>query len=90
MPPKPPSSDPTLAETLGAGYAHVQHWMDLGIEWGLKRMQDASAAGPAKTAGKTPGTVERIGRGVLGFFGRAGSAYYETYGKLKKEREPQR
>ena len=77
--------DPPLAELLGTGYAHVQHWMDLGIEWGLKRMEDASKAAPQKPA-REQGKAERFGRGILGFFGKAGSAYYATYEKLKKER----
>jgi hypothetical protein len=83
---KPSSDDSSLAALLGAGYAHVQHWMDLGIEWGLKRMEDASKAAPAKGA-REPGKAERIGRGILGFLGGMGSAYYATYEKLKKERK---
>jgi hypothetical protein len=77
--------DASLADTLGAGYAHVQHLMDRAIEWGFRKMRESEAGkgkGPPKTAA---GKAERMGRSVLSFFGKAGSAYFETYERLKAE-----
>ena len=73
----------SLPQLLGTGYAHVQHLMDKAIAWGFKRMEETKLTEEA--AAKPMHKAEKIGRGILSFFGSAGNAYYDTYEKLKKE-----
>lgn len=84
---KKPNGD--LAGMLGAGYAHIQHVMDKAIAWGFDRMEETKAAKPIKD--DTPlGKAEKLGRGVLSFFGAAGKAYFKTYEDLKKKDRPKK
>lgn len=77
----PKTDDPSLPTMLGAGYAHVQHLMDKAIAWGFRKMEEAKA--DEKPAAKPMHKAEKIGRGILSFFGAAGDAYYKTYEDLK-------
>ena len=75
----------SLATLLGHGYAHVQHLMDKGIEWGLGKMKESDLQ-EAPTKDEEHGRLKRtrrVIRGLFGLVGTAGTAYYEKYEELK-------
>ncbi len=69
-----------LAETLGKGYAYIQHGIDRAIGWGFERMRDAGEIEVQKSDGK----IVNASKKALSFLGAAGDAYYKTYDKLKR------
>ncbi len=69
------------AETIGKGYAHVQHGLDRVIGWGFEKMRDADKPTPEPS-----GKIAAAGKKALSFFGTAGDAYYKTYDKLKNKK----
>lgn len=78
----------SLATLLGHGYAHVQHLMDKGIEWGLGKMKQSERTMREERSGKREEKVllkrtKRVVRSILGLVGTAGTAYYEKYSELK-------
>lgn len=77
----------SVARLLGKAYAHVQHGIDRGIEWGFQRMEEQAKAVPKrkKKAKGVVGNVTAFARGFFGVLGEAGSAYYRTYEDLKKK-----
>jgi hypothetical protein len=80
--------DPSMAETLGKGYAHVQHGIDKVIAWGFEKMKDVDAAkAPQKFENPHMEKAAKAGRSVLGFLGRAGESYFKTYEDLKKNKK---
>ena len=84
-----PNHDPSMAETLGKGYAHVQHLIDKAIGWGFKEMRKAAATKPTKAekkSGSTAGKISRAARSTFKFFGEAGDAYFQTYEDLKRKK----
>ncbi len=74
----------SIARLIGNSYAQVQHGIDRAIEWGFSKMEEQAKAAPKKK--KKVSGVERAGRGVLGFLGAAGEAYFRTYSNLKKKK----
>ncbi len=77
----------SLARLLGNSYAHVQHGIDKGIEWGFATMEKQAASSPKKTSKKPTGIVGNAAGFARGFFtaiGEAGTAYFRTYEELKK------
>jgi hypothetical protein len=78
----------SLARLLGNAYAHVQHGIDRGIEWGFAKMEE-QAKDVSKKRSEAKGVVANVAgfaRGFFGVLGEAGSAYYRTYEELKKKR----
>ena len=75
----------SLATLLGHGYAHVQHLMDKGIEWGLGKMKESDLAEkpPKKQEKVRFRRTKSVIRGMFGLIGTAGTAYYEKYEELK-------
>lgn len=80
----------SLARLLGNSYAHVQHGIDKGIEWGFATMEKQAKAAPKTKAIKPKGIVGNAGAFARGFFsviGEAGTAYFRTYEELKKKQK---
>lgn len=76
---------------IGHGYAHVQHGMDLVIEWGFKKIKETEKQQKADTIEQKPtytGRVKTAARGVFGFIGTAGQSYFAKYEELKRSRKP--
>ena len=67
-----------LAETIGKGFAHIQHGIDRLIGWGFEKMRDVDHA-----EAKPSGEIMRTGRKIVAFLGKTGDAYYKAYDKLK-------
>lgn len=75
----------SVARLIGNSYAHVQHGVDVAIEWGFTKMKEQEKTA-TKSVAKTPaGKVEKVGRGILGVIGAAGDAYFRTYSELKRK-----
>ena len=70
-----------MAETIGKGYAYIQHGIDRVIGWGFKKMRDVES--PEE---KPSGKIVHAGKKIVSFVGKAGDAYYETYDKLKNKK----
>lgn len=74
------------AKTLGSAFAHVQHGLDKGVEWGFSQLNNASE--PPKVINveekKYVRTAKNIVRGTASFFGHLGKKYYEEYEDLKR------
>lgn len=76
----------SVARLIGNSYAHVQHGIDRAIEWGFETMQkQAEVREKAPPKNTAAGKVATVGKGVLGFLGAAGEAYFRTYSDLKKK-----
>jgi len=78
----------SVARLLGNAYAHLQHGIDRGIEWGFSKMQEQAADAPRAKKQKPKGTLGNVfafGKGFVGVIGEAGEAYYRTYEELKKK-----
>lgn len=76
----------SVARVIGKGYAHVQHAMDRVVEWGFMRMKEQGGA-HGEQAKTVTEKATSVGRGVLGFLGTLGDAYYRTYEELKSDRK---
>lgn len=76
----------SIARVIGKGYAHVQHGMDRVAEWGFARLKEQGNVQPSKAKTVTEKATS-VGRGVLGFLGTLGDAYYRTYEELKSDRK---
>lgn len=77
----------SIARLLGNGYAHVQHRIDQGIEWGFMKMEEQAKVAP-KNVKKSKGVMGKtaaFARGFFGVLGEAGGAYFKTYSELKKK-----
>lgn len=77
--------EPSVASTVGKGFAHVQHLTDKVIGWGLKKMKETGESEPIGDNTKAAGKAEKAVRGTLKFFGTLGDAYYTKYEELKKD-----
>lgn len=79
----------SLARLIGNSYAHVQHGIDVAIEWAFATMEKQAETAPKKRAAKAKGVTGNLAAFARGFFsvlGEAGGAYFKTYGELKKKR----
>lgn len=79
----------SLARLLGNAYAHVQHGIDVAIEWGFRKMEEQAKSAPKKGAKKPTGVAGNVAGFAKGFFsvlGEAGGAYFRTYSDLKKRK----
>lgn len=72
-----------VAEALGSAYARLQHGIDRVVGWGFRKLRDTDRPGASPE-----GRLLKAGKGILGFIGRAGDAYYETYDRLKRRDPP--
>lgn len=78
----------SVARLLGNTYAHVQHGIDVGIEWAFATMEKQAKAAPKQKAAKpkgVAGNAAAFARGFFGMVGEAGTAYFRTYEELKKK-----
>ncbi len=76
--------DPSWAELLGAGLAHLQNGVDHVAEWGFSKMKaldrpEKRDASPRRAVRM----VKSAGRRGIAFIGALGDAYYKKYEKLK-------
>lgn len=81
----------SVARLIGNSYAHVQDGIDRLTEWGFDQMRKQAEEDKKNRSGqrKQKPVVRKmsmIGKGVLGFLGAAGDAYFRTYSELKKKR----
>ncbi len=84
-----PDQIKSVARLLGNSYAHVQHGIDVLIEWGFKTMEEQAKTAP-KNGKKQTGVAGNIGAFAKGFFGalgEGGQAYFRTYEELKKKQK---
>lgn len=75
----------SLARLLGNAYAHVQHGIDRGIEWGFATMEKQAKASPKKKPTGVAGNALGFAKGFFSVIGEAGTAYFKTYEELKKK-----
>jgi hypothetical protein len=76
----------TFSELLGSSLAIAQHGIDLAFTGLFKRLKQTSTETPAKKSKNT--WLKNAGdftRGFVGFIGKTGDSYMETYSALKKE-----
>jgi hypothetical protein len=79
--------DVTLSDLLGSTLAIAQHGIDLAVTGLFKRLKETgNSPRPAiRKGGKALQTVSDFTRGFVGFIGKTGDSYMETYEKLKEE-----
>ncbi len=80
----------SVARLVGNSYAHVQHGIDVLIEWGFATMEKQAKAAPKKSKKQQKGiagNVAGFARGFFGVLGEAGGAYYRTYSELKTKQK---
>jgi hypothetical protein len=73
------------AKILGSSYAYLQHGIDKVIEWGFDKLQEANKQQSTFKDVKEGHRAIRALRNTVGFIGEAGSVYYKTYEKLKRD-----
>lgn len=80
-------SGTNIAKALGMSYAYFQHTLDRTIEWGIHRMKDAGEPDQVIEHNDTKKhVVKRSVKSTLHFFGELGTAYFDTYEKLKSKK----
>lgn len=79
-----------IASQTGEVLAYVQHTLDVFTQWGFAMLRIAAKERGRKEAVSSRRPLLTIarstGRKMLKFLGDSGSAYYETYEKLKAKR----
>jgi hypothetical protein len=80
--------DVTFSDLLGSTLAIVQHGIDLAVTGLFKRLKQ-SADAPAKKNEKSGWmrAAADFTRGFVGFIGKTGDSYMETYTELKQEKK---
>jgi hypothetical protein len=73
----------SLASRVGRILAHVQHGVDVGVSWGLRKLREVGEAGPTAPPRGVAGSARELGRKALGFVGAVGDEYYRRYQELK-------
>lgn len=77
------NSAASWARVVGNSFAHLQHSVDKVTEWGFKKMKEAAKT--KKSAPKDENVAMKGARGVVGFLGEAGDAFYRKYEDLKRK-----
>lgn len=78
---------PKISKFIGIAFAQVQHIVDLGLEWGVKKLQsipedENTITNPQIIHQK----VLKMGKNGLKFIGQIGVSYYEEYKRLKTKK----
>jgi len=81
------SKKQSVAHHIGKGLAFVQHVIDLGMDWGFKKLKTVNFASEGDDQAARSTRMKRTAGVVVRFFGDLGDSFYTEYENFKKKRK---